>query len=124
MSAILPTCGIRKDYLVLITICSIFFLHIVEISLYAVMYYWLVYGVSVGSLEGPIAKSFMDYFYYSIVMYTSLGIGDVFPSAHLRIISGLETLNGLILIGWSTSFTFFTMRQFWSISSNCRENPQ
>ncbi len=43
-----------------------------------------------------------------------LGIGDVSPSEHLRIISGLEGLNGLVLIGWSTSFTFLTMRRFWT----------
>ena len=55
--------------------------------------------------------------YYSTVMYSSLGLGDVFPSEHLRVISGIESLNGLVLIGWSTSFTFLAMRRYWPLES-------
>jgi hypothetical protein len=52
---------------------------------------------------------------FKSITYTSLGIGNVFPSTHLRIISGLETLAGLVLIGGSTSFTFLKMRRYWSV---------
>jgi hypothetical protein len=31
----------------------------------------------------------------------------------LRIIAGVESLNGLVLIGWSASFTYLSMEQFW-----------
>lgn len=55
----------------------------------------------------------MSYLYYSTVAYTSLGIGDLYPAGHLRLISAMETLNGLVLIGWSTSFTFLAMRRYW-----------
>ena len=59
----------------------------------------------------------MDYFYYSAVMYTSLGLGDVFPTGHLRFMSGIEALNGLMMIGWSTSFTFLAMRNYWPLET-------
>lgn len=71
--------------------------------------------LSVGALDGRHGGSFMDYFYYSTVMYTSLGLGDVLLSGHLRLFSGIEALNGLVLIGWSTSFTFLAMRRFWPL---------
>jgi hypothetical protein len=31
--------------------------------------------------------------------------------------AGLETLSGLMLIGWSTSFTYLSMRRFWDVEA-------
>jgi hypothetical protein len=31
----------------------------------------------------------------------------------MRIVAGIESLNGLVLIGWSASFTYLTMERFW-----------
>ena len=113
MSATLLVGQKRNPGLVLLAIIGVFGAHLIEIALYAATYAWLINSANVGNLQGLASPTFMDYFYYSTVMYTSLGIGDVFPSEHLRIISGLETLNGLVLIGWSTSFTIIFMRRFW-----------
>ncbi|NIO42892.1 MAG: two pore domain potassium channel family protein [Burkholderiales bacterium] len=104
---------ISRDAMVLLSVCGAFLAHTLEIACYAGTYYWLVYGAAVGSLVGQISGTFMDFYYYSTVMYTSLGIGDISPSEHLRFVSSLEGLNGLVLIGWTTSFTFLTMRRFW-----------
>ena len=46
-------------------------------------------------------------------IYTSLGFGDLYPTGWIRLIAGVECLNGLILIGWSSSFTYLAMRRFW-----------
>jgi len=113
ISAQLPQCSQCKPYVVLLAIGVIFLAHLIEIGVYALAYDWLSSAAEVGELLGQGTTNFMDYFYYSTVMYTSLGIGDVYPIEHLRIISGLETLNGLILIGWSTAFTFLIMRRYW-----------
>jgi hypothetical protein len=32
----------------------------------------------------------------------------------LRLLAGAEALNGLVLIGWSASFTYIAMERFWS----------
>jgi hypothetical protein len=37
---------------------------------------------------------------------------DLFPHGPLRIVAGIETLNGFILIGWSASFTYLSMEKF------------
>jgi hypothetical protein len=37
----------------------------------------------------------------------------VHPSGTVRLIAGLEALNGLVLIGWSASFTYLTMEKVW-----------
>jgi len=70
--------------------------------------------LEIGSLEGLQIVGPLDYFYFSIVAYTSLGMGDIVPSDHLRFITGIETLNGLLLIAWSASFNYIAMVKFWS----------
>jgi hypothetical protein len=43
------------------------------------------------------------------------GVGDVNPAGALRLIFGIEGTNGLFLIGWSTSFTYFVMDCLWPL---------
>ena len=62
---------------------------------------------------GVPVESALDYFYFSIVSYTSLGLGDVFPHGHVRFLTGLEALNGLMLIAWSASFAYLAMGRLW-----------
>lgn len=114
-SLLLPYCGCSRRTRMFVVIIGIFTAHVIEIALYGITFLLLEHNVGVGTLGGVPGNSFMDYFYYSTVMYTSLGLGDVFPIGHLRVISGIETLNGLVLIGWSTSFTFLAMRNYWPL---------
>ena len=53
------------------------------------------------------------YPYFSFACYTSLGIGDIVPVGGLRLLAGIEALNGLMLIGWSASFLLVEMRERW-----------
>lgn len=66
-----------------------------------------------GSLAGHIEGGLLDYFYFSMATYTTLGIGDLHPSGVMRLVAGVESLNGLVFIGWSASFTYLTMEEFW-----------
>jgi hypothetical protein len=116
-SILLPRCAPLGRASILVVVVGVFAAHMLEIMLYAGAYFTLEHVVSVGALEGQHAATLIDYLYYSTVMYTSLGLGDVFPTGHLRVISGIESLNGLVLIGWSTSFTFLAMRRYWPLES-------
>lgn len=116
-SELLPKCTPVGRARVLVVVAGAFAAHMLEVILYAAAYLVLEHGLSVGALAGRSGSTFMDYIYYSVVMYTSLGLGDVFPEGHLRIISGIEALNGLLLIGWSTSFTFLAMRRYWPLTA-------
>lgn len=44
---------------------------------------------------------------------TTLGVGPIYPTGSLRIISGIQALNGFVLIGWSASFAFVVMQESW-----------
>ena len=56
--------------------------------------------------------------YYSLVVYTSIGFGDVVPVTRaMRIMTAAEGLTGAILIAWTASFMFFHMQRFWALQS-------
>ena len=67
----------------------------------------------IGGFAGLPVESFQDCLYFSVVTYTSLGFGDQVPVSHARLIAGVEALNGLLLIGWSASFTYLAMERYW-----------
>ena len=103
-----------KRPLLLVTFC-LFAVHLIEVLLYAValsLLDWFGYGDLVGAVDkGP--SWFFDHFYFSIASYTTLGIGDIVPVGPIRLIAGVEALNGLVLIAWSASFTYLAMERRW-----------
>ncbi|TMV10384.1 two pore domain potassium channel family protein [Ruegeria sediminis] len=102
---------------ILMIVLAVFLVHMGEVTLYAVAY-WLggqVFGI--GSFGGVPTNAPLDYFYFSVVSFTSLGIGEVFPHSHLRFLTGVEALNGLLLIAWSASFLFVAMNRLWEWQS-------
>jgi len=100
----------RTDILKVIAILLV--AHVVEIVLYAGVLY-LCQLLGLGALAGQIEGGVIDWLYFSISSYTTLGVGDLHPRGPLRLIAGVEALNGLVLIGWSASFTYLTMEQVW-----------
>jgi len=71
---------------------------------------------STTQLSSRVPFSFENCLYFSAETYTSLGFGDLTPAGPLRLLSGVEALNGLVLIGWSASFTYIAMERFWNLS--------
>lgn len=80
-------------------------LHLLEISVWALFYFW--------------SKGMPDLhsaFYFSAVTYTTTGYGDlVLPKEH-RFVGGVEALTGVLMCGWSTGF-------FFAAVSRLYENP-
>lgn len=91
--------------------------HLIHVMLYAMAYYFLVGHVGVGTIEGS-NGSFADAFYFSITSYTTLGIGDLYLTEGVRLLSGIEALNGLVMVGWTASFTYLTMERFWNLGDD------
>lgn len=102
-------------------IFGLILLHALEIWIFAGGYFWLesvtgyadfrhfVYG------EGVVEQSMtlFDHAYYSAVVYTTLGFGDVVPVGAIRVLTGTEAVTGLGLITWSASFVFVEMQRYW-----------
>ncbi|HZP88302.1 MAG TPA: potassium channel family protein [Burkholderiales bacterium] len=89
--------------------------HWLEILLYALAYWLLDEGAQLGWLAGEAVSDFNDYLYFSATSYTTLGVGDIYPTHALRLLAAAESLNGLLLIGWSASYTYLSMHRFWNV---------
>lgn len=88
----------------MMAIAAITSVHVVEAALFAGAF-WLGDDVlRLGSFDIGEPMSWMDYFYFSLVNFTTLGRGDIAPSGHLRLIAGLEAFAGFLLITASGAF--------------------
>jgi Ion channel len=82
----------------LAVIFGVFLGHLLEIGWYALAYFALHDHFGMGGFGGKVADNFATYFYFSAKSYTSIGMGDIFPLGSLRLITGVEALNGLLLV--------------------------
>ena len=109
--------GGQRAMLVLVnTALIVFALHIVEIVIWAVAYQALVPANELASFE--------EAAYFSFVTFTTLGYGDITLSQGYRLLSGIEALNGIILLGWSTAMIFSVVQHIWRGLAQNNEQEQ
>lgn len=114
-SDLLPKLTLPPRQRMIVVLVCVFAAHTVEVWIYGVAYLILDSQIGIGDFGGVIPGELPDYIYFSTVTYTSLGYGDVFPLGGLRLVTGVESLNGLLLIGWSASFTYLAMQEVWGL---------
>ena len=68
-------------------------------ALTASVWIWAVFLVGLGAFE-----TFEPALYFSVVVFTTLGLGDITLAEPWRLLSGISAANGLILFGVSTAF--------------------
>ncbi len=74
-------------------------LHLVEVVLWALAYLVV--------LPGDHLDTFEKAAYFSVVTFTTLGYGDITLLDHdWRLLSGIEALDGILLVGWTTALLF------------------
>lgn len=115
---VLEVCHWHGRVKILFIISACFMAHILEVGAYAFSFY-LMHGVfNMGGFAGEAVQGIgiLEYIYFSMVSYTSLGIGDIYSTGVLRLVSSVEALIGLLMIAWSASLTYISMERFWSLS--------
>ena len=99
-----------RRFLAALTIAAVVlvFLHTIEIMVWAGVYQALV---PVGELA-----DFEAALYFSFVTFTTLGYGDITLSDGYRLLSGIQALNGILLVGWSTALMFAVVQKTWQMN--------
>ena len=98
----LTASGFRRVTLFVIGLaCSLILIHLVEISVWGLFYFW--------QCCLPDAESA---WYFSGVTYTGSGYGDLVLSTAWRKLAPVETLTGLLMCGLSTGL-FFAVVSRW-----------
>lgn len=123
-AGIIPRLKVAARARILVVIAGVFIAHLLEISLYAFVFAAMQNHFGLGAIGGALEGNAIDFFYLSLTSYTTLGVGDVYPSGPLRIVTGIEGLNGFVLIGWSASFTYLAMEQFWQAHRGRAKKPR
>lgn len=91
--------AITSTVIVLIT------LHAIQISVWAVAYRALLPAGELATFEEAL--------YFSFVTFTTLGYGDITLSEGWRLLSGIQALNGILLVGWTTALLFGIVQRTW-----------
>lgn len=118
ISKLVERSRLRPRLRMLLVLFGIVLAHILEIGLYALGIWYSESVADIGGLSGGSTNKIENVFYFSVETFTSLGMGDMHPWGALRLMTSLEVLNGLILIGWSTSFTFLAMSRLWELHAS------
>lgn len=113
LSARLPALRMPPRTKLLAVMFSAFLAHGTEIVLYGLSVFAFIHFADVGTLKGPGGSSLANCMYLSAETYSSLGFGDVVPLGPIRLVAGVEALNGLLLIGWTASYAYIAMERFW-----------
>jgi hypothetical protein len=113
VSAGLPLLHIEQRLKLVVVIIGAFVAHFAEIMLYGVAFFLLANYMHVGHMGDAGPLPFTRCLYFSAETYTTLGYGDVLPHGDLRLLAGLEALNGMLLMGWTASFTYLSMERLW-----------
>jgi Ion channel len=98
---------------ILLLMFGLLALHIVDVWLFGFGYYVLIDDHVENSLVGWQGGGLLEFVYFSAVVYTTLGLGDLIPHGAIRFLTGTEALTGFLLITWSASFTFLEMERLW-----------
>jgi hypothetical protein len=110
LMAILDT-GWAQSIKLIAIICGLFVAHVVEVVVYAFVYYFSHLIPGFGELPGTSFEDWINALYFSFVAYSSLGAGELSASGWFKILYGLEAINGLVLITWSASFSLLAMNR-------------
>jgi len=109
-----PKMKIRHRYRIVFGVFGALTAHAIEIWIFAIAYFVMNHTGGWGRLSGNFNGSLLDCSYFSFTVFTTLGFGDIEPLGHLRYLTGIESLTGLVLITWTASFLFFEMQKYWS----------
>lgn len=88
----------RGTRLLISTSIFLIFIHLIQAAIWALVFMLLP--------EVTEFETFEKSMYFSLVTFTTLGYGEITIASSNRLLAGLEAINGITLIGWSTAFMF------------------
>ena len=106
-----PRDGRYRRTHVIVCILGMLVGHLIEAALFAFGYWFAIAVLHLNGISAPGPLSRLQYMYFSIETFTTQGVGDVYAVGPLRMVASIEPLIGLVLVGWSTAFTFQIARR-------------
>lgn len=89
-----------------VSFCLFTLIHSIHALVWATCY-WMI------PETGSEFSNFAEAVYFSLVTFTTLGYGDISLESEWRLLSGLEAINGIMLIGWSTAMMYSLIQNIY-----------
>ena len=97
---------------ILFTAIVLMMIHLVQAFLWAVLYLVLPGRSGLENLH--------DAFYFSVITITTLGYGDITLNEQWHLLSGLESMIGIIVFGMSTAMIYAVVQKCWMFTHRGR----
>lgn len=110
----------HRRRIVFLILCLLL-VHSIEIWVFGLSYFGMLQFESLGELVGIGDVSLFNCIYYSAIVFSTLGFGDIVPEGPIRFLTGMEAIAGLTFITWSASFTLLDMSKTWNHASDAHE---
>lgn len=92
-------------------VSSLLCLHASQIALFGVGHMAGQNILGLGTLAADRPLTTVDIFYYSAETFTTLGVGDIFATSNLRMLTSVESLTGILLLAWSASLILISFQR-------------
>ena len=120
ISDFLPTPKKNHRLRVAFLIICLLIVHSIEIWMFGLANYGLLQFDGFGTLVNMNEVTIFNCVYYSAVVFTTLGFGDIIPEGPIRFLTGVEAAAGLTFITWSASYTILDMMKSWDDARDLR----
>ena len=121
ISDLIPTPKKNHRVRVAFLIVCLLIVHSIEIWIFGLAYYGLLHFDGFGILVNMQDVTIFNCVYYSAVVFTTLGFGDIVPEGPIRLLTGTEAAAGLTFITWSASYTIVNMMRTWDDARSGRD---
>lgn len=111
--ATLPRTALPRRARIVGLILAMLVAHVIEIWIFGLAYWWLDGYPHLGQINGAFDEGALDFIYFSVVTFATLGYGDFAPTGPISILCGTEALVGLNFLAWTASIVFLEMQRDW-----------
>ena len=80
--------------------------HTLEILLFALAYWLLLWWPQMGALTGSFDGSWSDLVYFSGINFVTLGYTQIETNGPIRIVNMMQALGGFMVLTWSATFIY------------------
>ncbi len=95
---------IVNNTILLVVVWVLAIMHLVQVAVWAAVFRYL------GCFD-----SYYQALYFSLMTYSTVGYGDLVAPDVWKLFCGVESIMGMLMFGWSASFLFGTVSQFYKI---------
>jgi hypothetical protein len=103
--------GSRTRARIALSVLCLIGFHLLEVGVFAVGYLIGERVLSLGRMAASHQIGVRDVFYYSAEVFSTLGLGDVYATSDLRMLTAVESLSGMLLLSWSASFIVIAVQR-------------